>query len=106
LKRSEVFFNIRVSPAFYVRGCAVKLDQESRGLMGFHNFGDCPNCEVTFKGFEFWGENGHLQGTATDRVLMVSWLAYKARHQWRRVDGRLMGYRFAVGRALFYRSHN
>jgi hypothetical protein len=38
--------------------------------------------------------------------LMASWVAYKVRHQWRRVDGRLMGYRFSVGGSLFYRSHN
>jgi hypothetical protein len=102
MKRSDVFFKIVVSPVFTVCGCAVKQEQESRGFMGFHAFQSCPNCKVESRGFEFWGENGHRQGQASDRAGMAFWVGHKARHQWRMVDGRLMGYRFVVGRPIFY----
>lgn len=42
------------------------LDEESRGLIGWHRFTSCPYCKHTPAGAELIGENGHLQGTLRD----------------------------------------
>jgi hypothetical protein len=64
-------FTVYVQRVYFVDSCAEKLAEESRGLMGFHNFKRCPNCNVRFDGWEFWGENGHRQSYAKDGASML-----------------------------------
>ena len=71
MKRADVHFVVSVCESWRVVGCAVKQDQEARGMMGFHNFERCPDCVRTFEGWEFWGENGHRQGGADTRASMA-----------------------------------
>ena len=69
---------------------------------GFHNSDRCPNCVTREAGYEFWGENGHMQGSASNRAGMVHWIGLKAKQQWRTKGHRLMGYRFITGGTLRY----
>lgn len=101
--KPDVVFTVRVCPVFHVFGCAEKQAQEARGLFGFHLFTSCPNCKVVFSGWQFWGENGHLQGNAPTRALMAHWLKRSAMRQWRTKAGQLMGYRFVSGGTMHYK---
>lgn len=56
-------FLITVSPVQVLDACSIKVDQEKRGLFGFHDFTHCTDCSKHPNGFELWGENGHRQGT-------------------------------------------
>ena len=103
MKKADCFFVVRVCERWTVRGCAEKHMQEARGLYGFHDFTRCPKCEVRFAGWEFWGENGHKQGSAETREMLAHWLRYQARRQWLMKDGRTMGYRFRVGGRQYVR---
>jgi len=105
MRKSDVFFTVTVQPVFYVTSCPEKLAQESRGAFGCHLFASCPNCQVAAAGWEFWGENGHRQGSARDREHLTYWLKRKAREQWKTQDGRLMGYRFRVDGPNYYRAN-
>jgi hypothetical protein len=102
MKRPDAVFTVIVCPAFYVFSCAEKLAQESRGLMGFHSYQSCPNCRIESKGFEYWGENGHKQGSSSNRAGMVFWVSRTARKQWRMQAGGIMGYRFRKGSPIYY----
>ena len=102
MKRPDSTFTVTVNPVFTVAGCEEKQALEARGCFGFHNYRDCPNCRVMPRGYEFWGENGHKQGGATDRAGLLHWISRKAREQWRMKAGRLMGYRFRKGQAIYY----
>lgn len=59
-------FNITVRPVTYLYPCDEYQAQRARGLIGFHNSDKCPNCRKEPRGFELWGENGHLQGSCAD----------------------------------------
>jgi hypothetical protein len=102
MKRPDAVFTITINPRFYVTGCAEKNAQEERGVFGCHQYTTCPNCKVTSDGYEFWGENGHKQGSADDHGHMRYWVGLKARHQWRMQDGGIMGYRFRKGGNIYY----
>jgi len=101
--RPDRTFHIVVSPTVHLTPCAAMLEQQRRGLFGFHLFASCPDCHKEYAGFQCWGENGHLQGSASDRAGLVRWIGYKARQQWRSVDGSLLGYRFSLGGRIFIR---
>lgn len=57
-------FNVTVHPVIFVFHCAVMADEERDGLFGFHDYLDCEDCVLQSDGFELWGENSHLQGSA------------------------------------------
>lgn len=112
IKRPEHTFRIVVSPVYYVTSCPMKLAEEAKGLMGFHGYERCPNCIKHFAGWEFWGENGHMQGAAPTRDRLVHWLKLKAREQSRvsgvgyyQPKGSRLGYRFVKGSTIFYRGN-
>lgn len=87
-------FTITVSPAQTLRSCAEKLAEESEGLYGWHNYSACPNCVKIPEGFEFWGENGHMQAKAHDREQLIQMLKYRAKTgQFRFRRGSLITYR-------------
>jgi hypothetical protein len=100
--RAEVYFVVSVSESWRLVGCAAKRDQEAHGLFGFHSFTSCPDCVLTFEGWELWGENGHKQGAAKDRAGLAHMLRYRAMRPWRMQDGRLMGYRFKRGGKIYF----
>ena len=102
--KPDLTFVVTICPVFDVHGCAEKQAQESRGMFGFHSFTTCPQCRVIARGYQYWGENGHCQGSAANQEGMKYWVARKAREQWRTRDGKLMGYRFRVGQPLYYRA--
>lgn len=102
-KRPDCTFTVTVCPVQQVIGCDAKRDQESRGLIGFHNFDTCPNCQKVDKGYEFWGENGHKQAAVSDRAGLVHWIKVNARKQWVMQSGQIMGYRFRKGSTMHYR---
>jgi hypothetical protein len=88
---SEMNFVITVSPVAYVKGCAKKL---ARGVIGWHKFDSCPDCQKIDHGFEGWGSNGHLQFTVPDRKRLT--------HIMRRMALR-GGCRFRRGETIHYR---
>jgi hypothetical protein len=102
MKRPDSTFAISVQRVYDVYGCAEKREDEQRGLFGFHRYVDCPHCRVIPRGYEFWGENGHCQGSVSDRSGMVYWIARKVREQWRTRDHGIMGYRFRRGGDIHY----
>lgn len=105
MKRSEVFFYVTVCPIYRVYHCAEQSAQQARGFFGFHSSERCATCQTVFEGWEFWGENGHLQGSthSTDRARLVHWLKIKAREQWRGTSThKLWGYRFRLGAPIRY----
>jgi len=55
-------FTISIQPKYTLTPCQKMLDEENRGLIGWHRFSTCPDCQHTPAGAELWGENGHLQG--------------------------------------------
>lgn len=105
MRKPDCVFVVRVCERWMLRGCAEKQAQEARGLFGFHLFESCPDCVLEFAGWEFWGENGHKQGAASDRAQLVHWLRYTATKQWNMKDGRIMGYRFRRGGRYIYRAN-
>ncbi len=102
MNRPDITFTITVNPIVYVYSCAERKAQEDRGSFGFHDSERCPNCVTREAGYEFWGENGHLQGSVSDRGGMEHWIALKSKEQWRTQDHRLMGYRFIDGGTIRY----
>ncbi|MFN7640335.1 MAG: hypothetical protein ACK5PR_01145 [bacterium] len=102
MTRPDITFTITVNPIVYVYSCAERKAEEDRGSFGFHNSDRCPNCVTREAGYEFWGENGHMQGSANNRAGMVHWIGLKAKQQWRTKGHRLMGYRFITGGTLRY----
>lgn len=102
-------FRIVVQPTYTVFGCQVKRDEEARGLYGFHAVDRCSQCERRFDGWQFWGENGHMQGAAHTREHLIHWLKVKARTQWEasgqqyQPKGSRIGFRFELGPAIHYR---
>ena len=105
MTKADSFFTITVSPFSDVKSCQEKLNQEAQGSLGFHQFTSCPNCILTDKGYQFWGENGYLQGTANDRASMIRWIAQKAKEQWKTKHNGIMGYHFRSGGRIFYRGN-
>lgn len=109
MQKPDYVFVITVHPVFRVIACAAKLEQELNGMFGFHQFTTCPNCQVISEGYELWGENGHKQGKLSDRRILAYWLKNNAIKQWRTSTdqeypkGSLIGYRFKVGGALYYK---
>lgn len=55
-------FHITISKSRRLYPCKDMIDQQKRGLFGFHNFNECNNCTRLFVGWELWGQNGHKQG--------------------------------------------
>lgn len=102
MNRPHITFTITVNPIVHVYTCPERKAQEDRGSFGFHDSEHCPNCVTRSAGYEFWGENGHMQGSASDRAGLVRWISLKAKEQWRTRDHRIMGYRFATGGTLRY----
>ena len=104
MKRSDVHFNIYVSPVRRLHWCDEARKEYDNGYSGFHQSHKCPNCRYEETGFEMWGENHHLQGSAPNRARLAHWLRHKAKEQWRMKDGsnRIMGYRFKVGSTQTY----
>lgn len=106
MQRPTHIFKIVVNPTFHVHHCAVYQDQESRGLFGFHYYRECPDCRVEPTGYEFWGENGHKQGCASnDRFELARRLRYLAGKQWRMKSGGIMGHRIVKGQPIYYQAH-
>jgi hypothetical protein len=103
-KQVYSWFRITVCPSFYVIGCKEKAAQESRGLFGFHSFTSCPDCELIAKGYEFWGENGHLQSSAPDRASMCWQVGHMAKKVWSMQGGGLMRYKFRVGSPTYIKA--
>lgn len=54
-------FKIYIKKVVKVKSCEEKINQEKRGMFGFHRFTDCPHCVKTNEGFELWGENHFMQ---------------------------------------------
>jgi len=54
-------FKIYIKKVVKVKSCQLKIDQEKRGMFGFHDFVDCPDCIKINEGFELWGENNYMQ---------------------------------------------
>ena len=105
MTRPHVQFNIIVNPVAYVTSCPAKLAQEQKGLFGFHSFTTCPDCQIEQAGWEFWGENGHKQGSAPpDRHELAARLRYLASKQWRMGDGQIMGHHIELGGQLYYQT--
>lgn len=103
--RPDSTFMVTVCPVYRVHSCQAKLDQESRGLMGFHSFTTCPDCKLTSEGWEMWGENGHKQASAPSRERLIHWVSIKAKEQWKMRAGGIMGYRFQQGSPMYYRGN-
>lgn len=104
MKKPDCCFTVTVCEKWRLTSCAVKNEQESRGLFGFHPWESCSDCVLTFEGWEFWGENGHMQGWADTREMLVFWIRRQAVKQWRMRDGRIMGYKFRRGGRMTYRA--
>lgn len=103
IRKPDVSFVITICPVFDVFGCAAKMADEARGFFGFHQFTQCHECSVVSRGYEFWGENGHLQGhSPADRRELAARLRYLAAKQTRMRDGRIMGNRIQMGQAQYY----
>ena len=100
---SDCIFTVTVSRRILVHSCREKVEQERRGLFGFHLAERCAECRLENDGFECWGSNGHLQASPATRELLVHWIKLQARREWRMQDGRSMGFRFRAGRPLYYR---
>jgi len=107
MKRPDAVFTVTVHPAFRLDPCPAMLDEQRRGLFGFHQFHSCPACKLSGDGWQMWGENGHQQGTAPTRERLAHWLKVTARRQWRitvgPLAGSLMGYHFRVGHRIYFR---
>ena len=109
MQKPDYVFTITVSPVARVIGCAAKREQESRGMFGFHQFTNCLKCQVIDEGFELWGENGFRQGGAKNYKHLAHCLKARAIKQWRATTnkeypkGSLIGYRFKVGGAMYYK---
>ena len=73
-------FVVYVCPTYLYDRCDELIAQENRGVFGCHPH-DCADCTRTFDGWEFWGENGHLQGHARTREQMVAMVAYRAKKE-------------------------
>ena len=75
-------FQIRICKRYYITQCAAANAEQARGLIGYHDSDRCPDCKVWQEGFEFWGENGHLQGcmTGNDHPTMDYLKSYALRH--------------------------
>jgi len=102
MKRPDVQFRVNVCETFRVYSCAVKLEQESRGVFGCHGYHKCPDCRVEPEGYELWGENGHHQASAKDRQQLARVLRYSVMRQFRMRDGRLMGNVIRRGAPQYY----
>jgi hypothetical protein len=97
MKRPDCYFTVTVCESWRLTACQKKRDLEARGMFGFHLYESCPDCSMEFHGWEFWGENGHKQGIASDRAQLCFWLRLQALKQWVMKDGRVMGYKFRRG---------
>jgi hypothetical protein len=104
IKRPDLTFMVNVCTVEDIYPCEARKADEARGFFGFHNSDKCPDCKIIPRGWEMWGENGHLQGQAHDREHMVYWIGYKAKQQWptQAVRNGIMGYRFRKGGTLRY----
>jgi len=108
--KPDCFFNVNVCPFYYVYGCEVQREQESRGMFGFHLYNQCPDCKVEFAGWQLWGENGHMQGSVTrfgesepTRARLAGTLKYIAgRFIHLKRENKWQGTRFHVGQAIYY----
>lgn len=110
MRKPDYLFTIRVVPVARMIYCETAKAEERRGLYGFHPH-SCPNCRVESMGWEFWGENGHLQGSAPTRERLIHFLKIKARQQWQAADygerptiggSKIHGYRFKLARGTQY----
>ncbi len=54
-------FTITIRPSWWLTPCELYRSNHARGLMWGCGRRDCPECVKTFAGYEWWGENGHLQ---------------------------------------------
>lgn len=54
-------FTVYECKVYRVDHCKAYQAQQARGMFGFHYYEKCPDCQVTFEGYEYWGENGHRQ---------------------------------------------
>ena len=98
MRKPDVVFTVYVCKEFRIDYCAAARADHDKGYWGFHQPDRCPDCCVTFVGYEFWGENGHRQGhDDTDLHNLARSLRYRARQQWRCQDGKIKGYKFKVG---------
>lgn len=104
MNRPNMVFILSVHQVFRVHGCEEKQSQEAKGMFGFHQFETCPNCKVLADGWQFWGQNGHLQGQAKTIGQRNGWIKHHAREQWQCRQG-TMGYKFIVGSPIYYREN-
>jgi len=58
-------FLITISPKHYIHRCPARIAQEASG--SYCHSPACPDCRRELAGYEAWGENGHLQGTWTEK---------------------------------------
>ena len=107
-QKPDLTFTVTIAPVYRVTSCSEKLEQEARGLFGFHAFTTCPACQISAQGWEFWGENGHCQGSAPTPERLRHWLKIKAREQWHAhhdEETLTYGYHFRKGSAIYYRAN-
>lgn len=104
MKRPDMVFIVSVHQVFRVHGCAEKQRQEANGSFGFHQFETCLNCKVLADGWQFWGQNNHLQGQASTIAQRNGWIKHHALKQWACRQG-TMGFKFIVGHAMYYRAN-
>ena len=45
-----------------LKRCLIVTDQEKRGMFGWHNIADCPDCIKTYRGFEVYHGDNILSG--------------------------------------------
>lgn len=102
MKRPDAVFVVTVMPVFDVYGCEKKRAQEARGLFGCHLYKSCPNCRVIQRGWEMWGQNGHMQASASTVERRNHWIAIKVLEQWTTQHSGTMGYQFRVGSPIYY----
>lgn len=101
-------WDLYVQRVYRLTSCEEKLAEEARGMIGWHRYTDCPKCQRVFQGWEFWGSNGHMQGSAPTRDRLLHSLARFAQNTIPVPDmfgrGHVLGWRIRNGSDIYYRS--
>lgn len=84
LTRPDYFVTLTVHPIIDLTPCQTMLDQQARGMIGFHQFDVCPDCTKEFRGWEGYASSpvGSYQGLMRDREHLLYRLQRWARERW------------------------
>lgn len=76
-------YPLYVMESYHLQPCAKMLEEQSRGLFGFHSFERCPDCVKTFDGWKFYAPSFGYQASPKTRELLLHSLKRFARDTWK-----------------------